>query len=120
MLSNAAIQKMKLVLFDVKTAFLYGNLEEEIYMHQPKGFEDGTKYVCKLQKGLYGLKQAPRNWHDTISKFLEKKIGLMNTDDDPCLYYNKNKTILITLFVDDGLIAGYDEKEIYKILDIIN
>ncbi|GBN68868.1 Retrovirus-related Pol polyprotein from transposon TNT 1-94 [Araneus ventricosus] len=59
-LSVAAYKKLKLVQFDVKTAFLYGDLQEDIYMHQPQGFEDGTGQVCKLLKSIYGLKQAPR------------------------------------------------------------
>lgn len=120
MLSYAATEKMKLVAFDVKTAFLHGKLEEVIYMRQPEGFDDGTNHVCELEKSLYGLKQAPRNWHDTVSTFFEKEIGLVSSDDDPCLFYNQDKSIMMTLFVDDGLIAGRDEAEIYRMLDIIN
>lgn len=59
----AAAEKMEISQFDIKTAFLYGDLEEEIYMQQPIGYEDGTKRVCKLQKGIYGLRQAPRCWN---------------------------------------------------------
>ncbi|GBM13296.1 Retrovirus-related Pol polyprotein from transposon TNT 1-94 [Araneus ventricosus] len=59
-LSVAAYKNLKLVQFDVKTAFLYGDLQEDIYIHQSKGFEDGTGQVCKLLKSIYGLKQAPR------------------------------------------------------------
>lgn len=120
LLSHAASEKMKLISFDVKTAFLYGNLEQVIYMNQPEGFEDGSEKVCKLVKSLYGLKQAPRMWNERVTTHFEKKLGLINTDDDPCIYYNKDKSIMLSLFVDDGLIAGKDEKEIYRLLDEIS
>jgi hypothetical protein len=61
-LSVAANKGMYLAQFDVSTAFLYGNLEEIIYMEQPSGYEDGTGKACKLKKGLYGLK-TPRCWN---------------------------------------------------------
>ncbi|GJY79663.1 retrovirus-related pol polyprotein from transposon TNT 1-94 [Tanacetum coccineum] len=61
---------------DVKTAFLHGDLDKEIYMEQPKGFQVKGKedYVCRLQKSLYGLKQAPRQWY----KKFESVIGKAN------------------------------------------
>lgn len=62
-LSVAASEKLSLAHFDVKTAFLYGDLDEVIYMKQPTGYEDGTNRVCMLKKSLYGLKQAPRCWN---------------------------------------------------------
>lgn len=55
-LSLANIYDMDIVHFDIKTAFLCGDLEEEIYMIQPPGFDDGTNLVCRLKKALYGLK----------------------------------------------------------------
>jgi hypothetical protein len=74
LLSVAASEKMHLMQFDVSTAFMYGNLQEEIYMKQPEGFSDGTAKVCKLNKSLYGLKQAPRRWNTRPRTFL-KKLG---------------------------------------------
>lgn len=117
--SIAASNKMKLMIFDVKTAFLHGELKETIYMHQPEGFDDGTGRVCKLNKSIYGLKQAPKNWNEKFSKFL-KSLAFDNTDDDPCIYYNKDKSMLIALFVDDGLIAGKDERDMIEILNKLN
>lgn len=119
LLSHAASEKMKLVSFDVKTAFLYGNLEQDIYMNQPEGFDDGSGKVCKLNKSLYGLKQAPRMWNERVTTFFEEKLGLISTDDDPCIYYNKDKSIMLSLFVDDGLVVGQNEDEIYKLLEEI-
>lgn len=60
LLALAAHDRMDMTQFDVKTAFLNGTIEEEIYMSQPEGFEDGTGRVWRLKKGLYGLKQSPR------------------------------------------------------------
>ena len=59
-LSIAAEEQLYLLQFDVKTVFLYGTINEEIFMRQPKGYGDGTERVCKLLKSLYGLKQATR------------------------------------------------------------
>ncbi|GKC96459.1 retrovirus-related pol polyprotein from transposon TNT 1-94 [Tanacetum coccineum] len=57
---------------DVKTAFLNGDLQEEVFVSQPEGFEDqdNPTHVYRLKKAIYGLKQAPRAWYDTLSKFL--------------------------------------------------
>lgn len=115
-LSLAASNKMKLMTFDVKTAFLHGDLKEDIFMYQPEGFDDKTGRVCKLNKSLYGLKQAPRNWNDKFSTFL-KTLGFTSTDDDPCVYYNNNKSMIFSLFVDDGLVAGTIENDMIKILN---
>ncbi|GBM72775.1 Retrovirus-related Pol polyprotein from transposon TNT 1-94, partial [Araneus ventricosus] len=84
-LSVAAYKKLKLVQFDVKTAFLYGDLQEDIYMHQPQGFEDGTGQVCKLLKSIYGLTQAPRVWNERFKSFAIK-CGLKQSNSDPCLF----------------------------------
>ena len=71
-LSIFATKNLFLEQLDVKTDFLHGDLEEEIYMHQPQGFEVKGKegYVCKLEKSLYGLKQAPRQWYLKFDTFM--------------------------------------------------
>lgn len=62
----AVERKMKVHQMDVTTAFLQGDLEEEIYMEQPEGFNDGSRLVCRLNKALYGLKQAGRQWNKKL------------------------------------------------------
>eukprot|EP00171_Calliarthron_tuberculosum_P023718 IDg23718t1 len=97
---------------DVKTAFLNGDLEQNVYMEQPKGFENLNlkDHVCKLQKALYRLKQAPRQWFSKIDNFLIKELGFSSSPYDPCLYVRtRNKLVtLISLYVDDLLIACDD------------
>jgi hypothetical protein len=84
LLAIAAIYDLHIYQMDVVTAFLAGELEEEIYMEQPEGFEIGNPedLVCKLLRSLYGLKQAPRIWNQRIQRFL-KSIVLEQTHSDP-------------------------------------
>ncbi|GKF11433.1 retrovirus-related pol polyprotein from transposon TNT 1-94, partial [Tanacetum coccineum] len=71
-IANVATKNMIIYQMDVKTAFLNGDLQEEVFVSQPEGFEDqdNPTHVYRLKKALYGLKQAPRAWYDTLSKFL--------------------------------------------------
>jgi transposase InsO family protein len=110
-LAIAAAKKLKLKQFDIKTAFLYGDIEEEIYMKQPIGYEDGSTQVCKLQRSLYGLKQAPRCWNKKFKTMLTN-FNLKETRADSCVFISKkNKQLLIVaIFVDDGLIAATDNE----------
>ena len=81
---------------DVKTAFLKGELEEEIYMDQPDDFvangQEGN--VCKLLKSLYGLKQAPKQWHKKFDKTLTP-AGFVVNEDDKCVYYRYSGVTLM-------------------------
>ena len=113
-LSIAAKQNMTLEQFDVTTAFLYANLDEEIYMLQPPGFEDGSSRVCMLKKSLYGLKQAPRQWNKRFSTFL-KTFGLEATDADSCVFINKERDLILAIYVDDGLIASRNQQKAQKL-----
>jgi len=107
LLAVAASQNMKLKQFDVKTAFLYGELEEEVYLKQPECFDDGSGHVCRLKRNLYGLKQAPRCWNKRFINFMEK-AGLKNSTADPCLFYRKHEDsfLYIAVNVDGGLVVG--------------
>lgn len=93
---------------DVPTAFLWADVEEDIFMELPEGYREGKEgYVCHLKKSLYGLKQAPRNWYLLVSKFITS-IGFKATVSDPCLFFRRSRSgrlILLFLFVDDFQIS---------------
>ena len=101
---------------DVKTAFLNGTLQEDIYMRLPKGFEDrennrGTKRaICKLMKTLYGLKQAPRTWANVLYNFL-RDFGLQRLETDHCIFTGRG--LIVAIYVDDLLII-VDDMQSYK------
>ena len=88
LLSLAASHGLLVHQMDVKTAFLNGELDEEIYMEQPDGFVlDGQEgKVCKLLKSLYGLKQAPKQWHEKVERTLTA-AGFVVNEADKCVYY---------------------------------
>ena len=69
-LTIAALKQWEVHHVDVKCAFLHGDINEDIYMHQPQGFVSNPSFVCRLKKSLYGLKQAPRAWYAKIDGFL--------------------------------------------------
>lgn len=100
---------LHLAQFDIKTAFLYGTLQETIYMEQPDGFNDGTSRVCKLLKSLYGLKQASRCWSKRFTSFVEN-FGFLRSTADPCLYIliKGDKRMFLAIYVDDWLLATTD------------
>lgn len=116
-LAIAAKYDMEMTQFDIKTAFFNGPLEEDIYMEQPEGYQDGTDRVCHLQKGLYGLKQASRNWNTHFKEFMMEH-GLIQSDSDPCIFtrdVNTEDCMILCLYVDDGLVACKN-KELLKVL----
>ncbi|GJS19036.1 putative ribonuclease H-like domain-containing protein [Tanacetum coccineum] len=97
---------------DVKSAFLYGKIDEEVYVSQPPGFQDpkSPQKVYKVVKALYGLHQAPRAWYATLSTFLLKN-GYRRGTIDKTLFLKKNKNdiILVQVYVDD-IIFGSTKK----------
>jgi len=104
---------------DVKTAFLHGDFDEEIYMSQPMGFETvgNENIVCKLKKSLYGLKQSPRQWYKCSDSFIRGK-KYTRSHYDPSVYYNKlseGEYIYLLLYVDDMLIAYKSRSAIDKL-----
>ncbi|RKK17238.1 hypothetical protein BFJ67_g17769, partial [Fusarium oxysporum f. sp. cepae] len=108
----AAALDLELEQMDVKTAFLYGGVKEEIYVTQPQGFDDKSGKVFRLRKALYGLKQSPRIWYQTLSDFLET-LGFKPLNADVGVFIRG--TTYIAVYVDDLLIAGPDKEEIRQI-----
>ncbi|GJS58836.1 retrovirus-related pol polyprotein from transposon TNT 1-94 [Tanacetum coccineum] len=98
-LAFAAHMNMVVYQMDVKTAFLNGNLREEVYVSQPDGFvdPDNPNHVYKLKKALYGLKQAPRAWYDMLSSFLIYQ-DLSKGSVDPTLFIRKEGKELLLIF----------------------
>jgi hypothetical protein len=101
---------------DVKTSFLNGELDEEIYIDQPDGFvvKGKEQKVCKLLKSLYGLKQAPKQWYEKFDTTLTS-VGFAVNEADRCVYYRYGggQSVILCLYVDDILIFGTN-------IDIIN
>ena len=114
-LALVAANDLEVLQLDVKTAFLYGHLDEEIYMRQPEGYvlEGRENEVCRLIKSIYGLKQAPRAWNielnDAISGY-----GLIRSQEDQCLYYRRQGEdwLAALFFVDDAFICGTSQTAI--------
>ncbi|GJS25825.1 putative ribonuclease H-like domain-containing protein [Tanacetum coccineum] len=113
-IANVASKNMTVYQMDVKTAFLNGELKEEVYVYQPEGFVDPERphHVYRLKKALYGLKQAPRAWYDTLSKFLLAQ-GFSKGVVDPTLFIQKTgkHTLHVQIYVDDIIFASTDPKD---------
>eukprot|EP00253_Pinus_taeda_P001657 PITA_01657 len=99
----------KIHQMDVKTAFLNGFIQEEVYIEQPQGFEVHGKesHLCRLKKALYGLKQAPRVWYSRIDTYLQG-MGFTKSEADPNLYFIVigEEPLILVLYVDDLVITG--------------
>lgn len=124
LLSIASQKKYNTRHLDIKTAFLYGKLNEIIFMKQPPGFElEGRKdLVCHLQRSSYGLKQAPLCWNNRINEQL-MKMNFNRTKSDQCLYHrqypNGDETLML-LYVDDILIISNSDQRIEEFKTLIS
>ena len=128
-ISFAAERSFKIRQLDVKAAYLYADLKEEIYMKAPEGDPYHDKGFWKLKKALYGLKQAAREWNENISNFIQN-MGFKRLISEPCMFvkYKGSKVVcIISVYVDDFLVTGTDEeiensvkllKEKYTITDV--
>ena len=113
----ASINNLKLHQMDITTAFLHGDLEEEVYMKQPEGFlaQDQEHLVCRLKRSIYGLKQAPRCWNQALDAQL-KTMGFEQSSNDPCIYISTTDGLLIlAVYVDDILLAGKSQQRIAQV-----
>ncbi|CAI7899301.1 unnamed protein product [Closterium sp. NIES-53] len=104
LLAAAAISGWKAEQMDVKAAFLYGVVDEEIYMKQPEGYDDGSGRVCRLNKAIYGLKQAPRCWYARLVEALEA-LGFKVSGSDESLFMTEGEEekLFLLVYVDDIL-----------------
>lgn len=120
LLAIAAQKRWKICQLDVKSAFLNGFLEEEIYVEKPKGFlvKGHKDKVYLLKKALYGLKQAPRAWYSRIDEYLSK-LGFVKSLSESTLYINGDQAnfIVISLYVDDLLVTSSNVELIQQFKD---
>lgn len=109
-------KNLKTLQMDVKSAFLHGSIDEEIYMRKPEGFEENDSCICKLNKALYGLKQAPLNWNNRFNEFAEGQ-QFKRSEHDPCLYvkHYDQSVLYLLIYVDDIIIASDDSKKIEEL-----
>ena len=110
----AAAEDLEVEQMDVKTAFLYGDIDQELYVQQPTGREDPKhrNHVCKLRKALYGLKQSPRIWYNTLAAFLGS-LGFEPLIADYSVF--RRGRVIIAIYVDDLLLVGPSKPEIQDI-----
>ncbi|CAL8990042.1 unnamed protein product [Prunus brigantina] len=116
--SNTKVEQM-----DVKMGFLYGYLEEDIYMSQFQGFIEASKgnLVCRLKNSLYRLQQSPRQWYKRFDTYM-MRIGYRRCESDCCVYshvFKDGKIILLLLYVDDILIVCQDLSKVRELKSLL-
>jgi hypothetical protein len=113
LLAYAYSKNIKVYQMDVKSVFLNGELEEEVYIEQTKGFQlsENADYVCKLNNASYSLKQAPRAWYSRLDKYLQQ-AGFRKGSADSNLYIKltQDSILLIEVYVDDIIFGSTDDK----------
>ena len=109
LIAVASVCKWKIFQMDVKNAFLYGDLHEEVYMTPPPGLPHQPGYVCRLRKSIYGLRQSSRCWFEKFSTVLYS-LGFRPSNHDSALFIRSTSAgrILLSLYVDDMIITGDD------------
>src|ERR1700733_2548918 len=118
MFALASLESMYMTGLNVKTAFLYGKLDKEVYMSQPEGFVlKGQEHkVMRLKLALYGLKQAMLAWWKELESFM-KTIGFKRTSSDAEIFVytdKKGRQVIAIVYVDDSLFMGLDKKLVYE------
>lgn len=118
LLTKAASEDLEIKQFDIKTAFLHGELKENIWIKLPEGPLEENKRIVKLEKSLYGLKQSPNCWNKRFDEFL-RNYELNKSPADNCIYTGRknNKKIYLALYVDDGLVMSTLIKVLDKFLE---
>ena len=121
MLIIKLIQGLHATIIDVETAFLHGDLQEEIYMNIPDGLESNGNKCLRLKKTIYGLVQSAREFYKKLIEVL-KSVGFVENKSDPCLLskWEDGEVILIGIYVDDCLVVGKENKISKLITDLRN
>ncbi|TPX48626.1 DNA-directed DNA polymerase [Chytriomyces confervae] len=128
LLALTALNRWSTRMLDISSAYLYGDLEDPVYMKQPPGHDDGSGRVYKLKKGLYGLKQAGRIWYIKLVTHLKSR-GYVQSNADPCVFYKTLGTerVFLAIYVDDICFFGHqrminaafnDIKSAFKVRDL--
>jgi hypothetical protein len=113
LLAYACSKNVKVYQMDIKSSFLNEELEEEVYIEQPEGFQlsENIDYVCKLKKALYGLKQAPRAWYSRLDKYLQQeRFRKGSVDNNLYIKVIQCNILLIKVYVDDIIFGSDDDK----------
>lgn len=118
----ACLRKFKVFQMDVKTAVLNGIVKEEVYVEQPKGFEDPhfPGYVYRLNKALYGLKQAPRAWYDRLTSFLiQKNYKRGGADRTLFVLQHKEDLLIVQIYVDDIIFGSTSDAMVQGFVELM-
>lgn len=118
LIAIAAQFELQIAQFDVRTAFLYGELQEEVYIEAPEGYTIREGEALKLVKGLYGLKQAPRVWNNKFRETIDK-FGFKPIRNDTCVFVNAVKRMFMCLYVDDGLLFARKQSHLDQTLEFL-
>ena len=121
-MSIATVEDLEVQQADVDTAFLYGTMDEDVYINQPTGFIEQGKadWVCHLLKSLYGTKQAARQWYQKVNGTMTKN-GFTECKTDTCVYtrINGQEFSIVALYVDDVFIASRTMDGVKAILKML-
>lgn len=118
-LSLVTQYSLKTAQFDVPTAFLKANLEDEIFIELPELFDVvhndiDTSQVLKLKKAVYGLPQSPRSWYKAADKAI-RQLGYLPIPSEPCIYKLDNRLSFLALYVDDMVLAAEQDEEVERV-----
>ena len=117
LLAKVAAEDLELHQLDICTAFLNGELGEEVWVVQPEGYQKGGPGLAyKLQRALYGLKQAPRAWHEKLQQVMVGELGYTAATADPSLFvkHSSSGSIWVLVYVDDMLVAAKQLGQVQK------
>lgn len=117
LIALAVKNDMSIYQMDAETAFLQGDLKQNVYMRQAQGYDDKTGRVYWLKKAIYGLKQASRMWNLKLNDVMLKH-GFKRSQTDPCVYYRTG--IIVAVYVDDFMICYKQQADLWELKKILH